>query len=116
MHGEVRTRHVQTSNKGGRPGTAYYLNEGQALVLCALSRTAVASQIRKALIDVFRAYRDGQLVHVKEHRRRRPGHVSSESDFRAVRDCLLAFRSNPVALIDVIARCVVRLDRLEAGV
>ncbi len=67
--------HVASENpgkQGGRPGKAYYLTEGQALVICALSRTDKAAQVRKMLIDVFMAYRQGKVVHVKEHRRRMP--------------------------------------------
>lgn len=48
--------------KGGRPGREYYLNEGQALVLCALSRTPKAAEVRKALIDVFMAFRTGKIA------------------------------------------------------
>lgn len=49
-------------NRGrGRPGKEYWLNEGQALVICALSRTPQASLVRKALIECFLAYRRGQL-------------------------------------------------------
>ena len=56
----------------GRPGSAYYLNEGQALVICALSRTPKAAQVRKQIIDVFMAWRQGKIVHVREHKRRMP--------------------------------------------
>jgi len=59
-------------SSGGRPGKAYYLNEGQALVLCALSETPRAAEVRKLLIDVFMAWRQGKTVHVKEHHRRPP--------------------------------------------
>lgn len=46
----------------GRPGKEYWLNEGQALVICALSRTPKAAAIRKQIIDVFMAYRAGRLA------------------------------------------------------
>ena len=72
MHGQVCVTATQTSAKGGRPGKAYYLNEGQALVICSMSRTAKAAQIRKLIIDVFMDWRQGKLVHVKEHNRRYP--------------------------------------------
>lgn len=42
--------------------SGYHLNEGQALVICALSRTAQAATIRRALIEVFMAWRRGQLA------------------------------------------------------
>lgn len=35
---------------GGRPATAYYLNEAQALLVCTLSRTPIAKQVRAELI------------------------------------------------------------------
>lgn len=51
----------QTLPHGGA-AKSYYLSEGQALVLCALSRTEKAAEVRKALIEVFMAYRRGELV------------------------------------------------------
>jgi len=44
-----------------RGALAYYLNEGQALLICALARTSQAATVRRALIDVFMAWRRGQL-------------------------------------------------------
>ena len=46
----------------GRPGKVSWLNEGQCLLLCALSRTPRAAAVRKQVIDVFIAYRAGHLV------------------------------------------------------
>ena len=57
--GPLCTCRVQT---GGRPGTAYYLNEEQALLVASLSRTERAKEVRPMLIRVFVAYRRGQLV------------------------------------------------------
>ncbi|MGA1831631.1 hypothetical protein [Rhizobium wenxiniae] len=71
-YGSLSYRTTNPGKLGGRPGKAYYLNEGQALVICALSRTHKAAQVRKMLIDVFMAYRQGKLVHVQEHHRRKP--------------------------------------------
>lgn len=71
-YGSFPCRTENPGIQGGRPGKAYYLNEGQALVICALSRTDKAAQVRKLLIDVFMAYRQGKIVQVKEHRRRLP--------------------------------------------
>jgi hypothetical protein len=45
-----------------RPGTAYYLNEEQALYACTLSRTEKSHQVRVMLIMVFTSYRRGGLV------------------------------------------------------
>lgn len=74
-HGEVFTRHVKTTAKGGRPGKAYYLTQGQALVICALSRTPKAAEIRNALIIVFLDWRreaQKKTVAVRAHNRRPP--------------------------------------------
>lgn len=46
----------------GRPGTAYYLNEEQALLVCMLSKTTKAKQVRAEVIRVFSAWRRGDLV------------------------------------------------------
>ena len=46
----------------GRPAKAYYLNEEQALLVCVLSRTEAAKLVRAELIQVFMAYRRGELV------------------------------------------------------
>lgn len=62
MHGEVWDAASQTSAKGGRPGTEYHLNEAQALLVCMFSRTPNAADVRRQLIEVFRAYHAGKLV------------------------------------------------------
>lgn len=52
-----------TDPKGrGRPGQEYWLNEGQALVICALSRTPVAASIRRQVIQVYMEWRCRQNV------------------------------------------------------
>ena len=51
-YGSFHVANENPGTQGGRPGKAYYLNEGQALVICALSRTPKAAQVRKLLIDV----------------------------------------------------------------
>lgn len=56
--GVIATRRGAYRNQ---PFTEYYLNEGQALVICALSRTPAAAQLRKAIIEVFMAWRAGTL-------------------------------------------------------
>lgn len=45
--------------RGGRPGTMYFLNEGQALVVCALTRTPAAVKVRQDVIAVYMAHRRG---------------------------------------------------------
>ena len=51
-------------SKGGRPEEAYFLNEPQALVICMLSRTERAAEVRGQIIKVFMAWRRGQLAPV----------------------------------------------------
>lgn len=66
------------SRLGGRPTSAYYLNEPQALLICMFSNTTRAAEVRKMLIDVFMEYRRGKAmpasqvkpVKVKAHERR----------------------------------------------
>lgn len=53
--------HGGENPRGGRPGTTFYLNEGQSLVICALSRTAVSPLVRRELIGVYIAFRRGML-------------------------------------------------------
>lgn len=53
--------HQSNAKTGGRPGQEYYLNEGQALRLCTLSRTDRAAEITHQVITVYQAYRKGQL-------------------------------------------------------
>lgn len=77
LHGEVFTRDVKTAGiQGGRPSKEFWLNEGQALVICSLSRTPVAAAIRYQVITVYMEYRRqqalGQTVPVSAHARRPP--------------------------------------------
>ncbi len=53
---------LRAESSGGRPATAYHLNEEQALLICMLSRTERAKQVRAEVIRVFTAWRRGQLV------------------------------------------------------
>lgn len=57
--GGVLMQRVKISAKGGRPGTEFWLNESQALLLCMFSRTAKAAEVRREVIQVFTAYRLG---------------------------------------------------------
>ncbi len=59
--GEVCNTVLQTSTKGGRPSSAYYLSEAQALKVIARSETAIASKILDEVIAVYLAYRKGLL-------------------------------------------------------
>lgn len=116
MHGGLCSRAINPGPNGGRPGKAYYLNEGQALVICALSRTAKAATVRKALIDVFMAYRSGKLVHVKEHRRRLPNALRRPAarGFDEHLASLRPFARNPEAMLSVMARMAADIDELRA--
>ncbi|CAO3445717.1 hypothetical protein [Azospirillum largimobile] len=57
--GPLWSERLQT---GGRPSTAYYLNEEQALLVAMFSRTEKAKEVRATLVRVFAAYRRGDLV------------------------------------------------------
>lgn len=72
LHGEVCEKSSQTSVLGGRPATTFYLNEPQALLLCMWANTEKAVEVRKLLIDVFMAWRQGKVVDVRAHYRRAP--------------------------------------------
>ena len=105
-HGSFPCRAENPGAKGGRPASAYYLNEGQALVICALSRTEKAAEVRKQLIDVFRAYRAGFLqpadhkpVPVVAHRRRLPTRILAKADVSFV-----SVRSDDIRTADVTLR------------
>jgi hypothetical protein len=47
---------------GGRSGTAFLLNEPQALLICMFARTERAAAVRDQMIEVFMAWRRGQLA------------------------------------------------------
>lgn len=57
--GELRMQRIH-NGRVGRPEMAYYLNEEQALLVCALSRTERAKEVRAMLIKVFVAWRRGR--------------------------------------------------------
>jgi hypothetical protein len=78
-YGPLPVRHGQSR---GQAFKAFYLNEGQALVICALSRTEKAAEIRKLIIDVFMAWRRGKTVDVKEHYRRPPAPKAADDQQR----------------------------------
>jgi hypothetical protein len=55
-------RRGATPEGGGPTATEYWLNEGQALLICALSKTLRSADVRQELIEVFLAYRHGLIV------------------------------------------------------
>lgn len=57
-----RTALVPGGNGAKQSVEEHLLNEGQALVICSLSRTPLAAQVRRALIEVFMAWRRGTLA------------------------------------------------------
>lgn len=59
--GNFRHQDGNSLNRRGRPGTNYFLNEAQALLVSVFSRTPAAETVREALIRVFLAWRSGQL-------------------------------------------------------
>lgn len=59
-YGKVCATVAQTSPLGGRPGNEYLLNEGQALLICAVSETPKAADARETLIKTFMQYREGR--------------------------------------------------------
>lgn len=63
-YGEVlrQTDAKPHSPVGGRPSNTYFLNEEQALLLCMFSRTERAAEARRQIIEVFLAWRRGNLV------------------------------------------------------
>ncbi|WP_226623093.1 hypothetical protein [Brucella anthropi] len=100
-YGSLSCRTTNPGKQGGRPGKAYYLNEGQALVICALSKTNKAAEVRKALIDVFTAYRQGKIISVKGHYRQPPAKPQKEiGNFSITLDNGVAYimASVPVAM------------------
>lgn len=57
----------------GQHFTEYFLNEGQALLICMFSKTEKAAAVRKMLIDVFMEYRRNRItkpITVRKHNRR----------------------------------------------
>lgn len=61
-YGEVfRQTGKKPSAKGGRPTVTYYLNEAQATLVCMFARTPRAADARQTIVEVFTAWRKGQL-------------------------------------------------------
>ena len=60
-YGDLRPS-IANPGKPGRPAYQYHLNEDQALLLCMFSRTERAAEVRKVVIETFKAYRDGHLA------------------------------------------------------
>lgn len=61
LHGEVR-RDARRTQEGGAPAEEYLLNEAQAVLVCMFSRTNEAAEVRRQIIQVFLAWRHGELT------------------------------------------------------
>jgi len=59
-YGEVYTQSVRKSGPG-RPALNFLLNEEQALLVCMFARTAKAHEARRQIVEVFLAWRRGDL-------------------------------------------------------
>jgi hypothetical protein len=60
--GEVFCTIQKTSERGGRPGTEYWLTKWQAIKICMWSEALNADAVQDEIADVFDAYTDGRLV------------------------------------------------------
>lgn len=92
LHGAVVVREAsflrdgenpEARKRGGRPGIMYFLNEGQALVICALSRTPIAAKVRQDIIAVYMAHRRGEWCPAPTRRERQALH------FLATNSCVI---------------------------
>jgi len=61
-YGVLFTAKKTSGIEGGRPGIEYWLNEPQSVLVCMLSKTPRAADVRQELIEVFLAYRRGDIV------------------------------------------------------
>ena len=61
-HGGLRFETANPSDKGGRPGTEYWLTFEQAMVICTLSRTPRAEDVRTIMIQVFGKVARGEIA------------------------------------------------------
>lgn len=62
MHGKLVFGAAPKTSSGGRPGTEYWLNEAQTVVLAFLSEAPDAVSLQKEVIAVWQAFRRGDLV------------------------------------------------------
>lgn len=63
--GVISMVEITSGAKGGRPGTAYYLNRKQAIFITAKSETAAATDITIEIIERFDAYERGAAPAIK---------------------------------------------------
>lgn len=55
-YGTILTDYVKNA-RPGRPSRVYWLNEPQTLLLCMLSRSSAAADVRQEVIELYMAYR-----------------------------------------------------------
>ncbi|MBS1077891.1 phage antirepressor KilAC domain-containing protein [Gluconobacter kondonii] len=60
--GVCATVALTSGEAGGRPGTAYYLNEEQALFITAKSETTAATKITIEIVTQFAAFKRGEIA------------------------------------------------------
>ncbi len=119
--GEVFHQEGKTSDAGGRPGTAYYLTEAQALFIAAKIRTRAAAAQLKRLIAVYLAARAGNgsaavaMAHGSAARLPEPS-TSSDRLMVALLDELAAGREERRANLAIMSRYADRLDAVARPV
>ncbi|CAK0739915.1 hypothetical protein CCP2SC5_1040011 [Azospirillaceae bacterium] len=72
---------INPTTLGGRPGREFWLNEGQALCVCILSRAPNASAVRQSVIRVYMEWRHNRMSTVGADRL-----ASLESEVQALRE------------------------------
>lgn len=61
-HGEIKVIAHARKPSGGRPGREYWLTEAQAVSLMSMLRTKQSRDLRVAIVQLFVAYRRGQIT------------------------------------------------------
>ncbi|MBP9184880.1 MAG: hypothetical protein KBF78_17225 [Fuscovulum sp.] len=77
----------------GRPALTYYLNEAQATLVCMFSRTPRAADARQVMVEVFTAWRKGQIESVAAS--------SGKDPFARAADRAIQVRDQMQALADM---------------
>lgn len=117
LHGELVIRKTE-EKANGRPGRAFYLNEAQALTVCALARTPIAADMRRVIIQGFVQWRKeraaieaAKSVPVVAHARRPPSRYVAPIDLRErLTGFFMAYRDQPDVLADWAADNIEALD------
>lgn len=109
-------RMVAIGSGARRKVIEYWLNEGQALVICALSRTPKAAAVRKELIDVYLEYRRGRQAPTRARRGTRVDFLQSTpiEVLRRNRDAVLSI--NQLLLQSLETKLMIERAAQAAGV